>query len=261
LLRKHGPALSDLVARQAAIADELDGLSRQEARRSQALEELALARREAETAAEALSQDRQRAAAELAREVTHAFADLSMTGARLEVALAPRPPREGDDPAVVFAGRRLAATGWDRVEFLLAANVGEQARPLARVASGGELSRVMLALKRTLAGSDVTATYVFDEVDTGIGGAVADVVGRLLKGVARAKQVLCVTHLPQIAAYADAHFLVEKRASAGRTSTTITRLAAQARVEELARMVGGARVTAKARAHAGELLEHARQAK
>ena len=110
----------------------------------------------------------------------------------------------------MFDGKRLGATGWDRVEFLLAANKGEEPRPLHEIASGGELSRIMLALKRVLSRADQVATYVFDEVDAGIGGAVADVVGRQIRAVAEDKQVLCVTHLPQIAAYAAAHFRVEK---------------------------------------------------
>jgi DNA repair protein RecN (Recombination protein N) len=187
-----------------------------------------------------------------------ALHELGMPGARLHVEVGDRAAREGDDPALIFDGKRLGAGGWDRVELLLAANVGEEPRPLQRVASGGELSRIMLALRRVLARSDSIGTYVFDEVDAGIGGAVADVVGRQLRQVAADKQVLCVTHLPQIAAYADAHFHVEKRTSDGRTATLVRRLSAAERVEELARMVGGARVTAKARAHAEELIRHAR---
>jgi DNA repair protein RecN (Recombination protein N) len=142
--------------------------------------------------------------------------------------------------------------------FLLAANRGEYKRPLGRVASGGELSRIMLALKRVLARADTVATYVFDEVDAGIGGAVADVVGRQIKSVAADKQVLCVTHLPQIAAYADAHFRVEKRVVDGRTATAVRRLSAAERVDELARMAGGAKVTPKARAHAEDLIKNAK---
>ena len=127
------------------------------------------------------------------------------------------------------------------------------------MASGGELSRIMLALKRVLARADTIATYVFDEVDSGIGGAIADVVGRQLKQVSRDKQVLCVTHLPQIAAYGDAHFHVEKQTEGGRTRTIVRKLSHDERVEELARMVGGAKVTARARAHAEEMLRTARE--
>jgi DNA repair protein RecN (Recombination protein N) len=119
----------------------------------------------------------------------------------------------------------------------------------------------MLATKRVLARADTVATYVFDEVDAGIGGGVADVVGRQIRAVAADKQVLCVTHLAQIAAYADTHFLVEKRTSSGRTSTVVRRLSADERIDELARMAGDGRATPKARAHAEELLKHARVAR
>ena len=136
---------------------------------------------------------------------------------------------------------------------MLSANKGEERRPLARVASGGELSRIMLALKLALRRADEVATYVFDEVDSGIGGATAQAVGALIRAVADHRQVLCVTHLPQIAAYADAHYHVEKIEVAGRTETLVKRLTAAARKDELARMLGGA-ATTRARAHAAELL-------
>jgi DNA repair protein RecN (Recombination protein N) len=180
-----------------------------------------------------------------------------MSGARLDAQVTDRPAREGDAAHLLFDGKRFGATGWDRVEFLLAANPGEEPRPLQRVASGGELSRIMLALKRVLARADGVGTYVFDEVDTGIGGQVADVVGRQLKAVSTEKQVLCVTHLPQIAAYGDTHFHVSKEVEDGRTRTHVRRLSASERVEELARMLGGAKVTPRARAHAEELIRQA----
>jgi DNA repair protein RecN (Recombination protein N) len=141
---------------------------------------------------------------------------------------------------------------------LLAANKGEELRPLARVASGGELSRIMLALKLALRRADEVATYVFDEVDTGIGGATAGAVGAQIRGVGEHRQVLCVTHLPQIAAYADHHFHVAKAEQGGRTETHVTKLSASARKEELARMLGG-QATSKAKAHAAELLAEAKR--
>lgn len=258
LVRKHGTNLAAAIARQGEITAELAALSRQEERRAVSLEELAAARRSAQQAAVALSQARQRAAQGLGKAATQALADLSMSGAKLKVMVSDRPPREGDDSAFIFEGKRLSQTGWDRAELLLAANLGEELRPLARVASGGELSRIMLALRRVLWRSDVVATYVFDEVDAGIGGTVADVVGRSLNNVAHEKQVLCVTHLPQIAAYAQAHFRVEKHTAAGRTATVIAHLTLSERIEELARMVGGATITSKARAHAEDLIKNAR---
>src|SRR5207302_390212 len=166
-----------------------------------------------------------------------ALAELAMAGARLVPVVTAAATREGDDTAFVFDGRRLAATGWDRVEFQLAANRGEEPRPLHRIASGGELSRIMLALKRILSRADQVATYVFDEVDAGIGGAVADVVGRQIRAVADDKQVVCITHLPQIAAHAVAHFRVEKQERDGRVATIVRRLSPSERKEEIARML------------------------
>jgi DNA repair protein RecN (Recombination protein N) len=129
---------------------------------------------------------------------------------------------------------------------------------LRRVASGGELSRVLLAIKGVLAAGDCVATYVFDEVDAGVGGAVAEAIGRRLKRAAARHQVLCITHLPQIAAFADAHFRVEKRTHRGRTTTRVVALDGDERVEELARMLGGQSVTTSAREHARALLVSAR---
>jgi DNA repair protein RecN (Recombination protein N) len=139
---------------------------------------------------------------------------------------------------------------------MLASNKGEDLRPLTKVASGGELSRIMLACKLALRRADEVATYVFDEVDTGIGGATAQVVGSQIRSVADHRQVLCVTHLPQIAAYADQHFHVEKSELDGRTETHVRKLGTAARKDELARMLGG-HATSKAKAHAAELLAEA----
>jgi DNA repair protein RecN (Recombination protein N) len=164
-----------------------------------------------------------------------------MSGARLSVAIAPR---------------ELGPTGADRVELLLLPNTGEEPRPLRKIASGGELSRTMLALKHALAGVSAAGLSVFDEVDTGVGGATAQVVGAQIRALAEHRQVLCVTHLPQIAAFADHHFHVAKAEVAGRTETQVRRLGAVARKDELARMLGG-QATSKAKAHAAELLAEA----
>jgi DNA repair protein RecN (Recombination protein N) len=153
--------------------------------------------------------------------------------------------------------RDLGPDGADLVELLLAANPGEREKPLARIASGGELSRIMLALKLVLRRADRVATYVFDEVDAGIGGATAEVVGQTIRDVAGVRQVLCVTHLPQIAAFADVHFRVEKSEAGGRTETRVDRLGERERSAEVARMLGGV-VTRSARQHAREMLRRAR---
>jgi DNA repair protein RecN (Recombination protein N) len=142
----------------------------------------------------------------------------------------------------------------DQVEFLFSANLGEPPQPLARIASGGELSRVMLAVKTVLAGMDRVPVLVFDEVDAGIGGAVAETVGRSLKKLGRERQVLCVTHLPQVAAQGDEQWSVSRTGARGKVNSAVTRLDRAGRIEELARMLGGAEITATTRRHAAEML-------
>jgi DNA repair protein RecN (Recombination protein N) len=241
LIRKHNGSLDDVIAKAAELRAELAALTGRNTR----LAELAALRASAEAAAvaaaAALTRSRGRAARRLEKEVGAALAELGMGSARLSVIVEPR---------------TLGPTGADRIELMLASNKGEDLRPLAKVASGGELSRIMLALKLALRRADEVATYVFDEVDAGIGGATAQVVGSQIRAVADHRQVLCVTHLPQIAAYADHHFHVEKTEIAGRTETHVHRLNATARKDELARMLGG-HATSKAKAHAAELLAEA----
>jgi DNA repair protein RecN (Recombination protein N) len=241
LTRKHNGSLDDVIAKAGELRTELDTLAGREAR----IAELAAARAAAESAAvaaaAALTASRKRAARRLDKEVGAALVDLGMGSARIHALVEPRP---------------LGPTGTDRVELLLASNKGEDTRPLTKIASGGELSRIMLALKLVLRRADEVATYVFDEVDAGIGGATAQVVGTQIRSVADHRQVLCVTHLPQIAAFADHHFHVEKLELAGRTETHVRKLPATARKDELARMLGG-HATSKAKAHAAELLADA----
>ena len=147
--------------------------------------------------------------------------------------------------------------GMEQVQFLMSANLGEAMKPIQKVASGGELARIMLALKNVLAEDDGVGSLVFDEVDTGVSGRAAQKVAEKMAAVARHKQVLCVTHLPQIAAMADAHFSVEKGERDGRTFTEVKRLDREGREDELARLIGGAAVTPALRKSAGELLSQA----
>ena len=242
LLRKHGP---ELLARRAEMATELAALERHEERRAQAEKRAVEARAEAMAAAHGLSDARRKAAGKLVKRVAEALREMQMEKARIEV-------------HVEAEAERLGATGIDRVEFQMAANPGEPMLPLAKVASGGELSRVMLALKLATADADAVATYVFDEVDAGVGGGVAEKIGRLLRDVAQHRQVLCITHLPQIAAFADVHLRVEKKAAGARTVQLVEKLDGAAREKEIARMMAGVEVTAKARAHAAEMLRRAR---
>jgi DNA repair protein RecN (Recombination protein N) len=162
------------------------------------------------------------------------------------------------DPQGITVGDTVVGishSGIDRVEFLLAANPGEVPRPLRRVASGGELSRVLLALRSALAGHSPPPVMIFDEIDAGVGGRTGHVIGEKLKALASRSQVLCVTHLPQIAAFADHHFSIRKTTDRGRTRALVERLEGEARVEEVARMLGGPRITETARRHAHEMLK------
>jgi DNA repair protein RecN (Recombination protein N) len=149
----------------------------------------------------------------------------------------------------------ISDTGIDRATFLIAPNVGEDLKPLASIASGGELSRVILALKALLAKTDSVETVVFDEVDAGIGGGVAEVVGKKLADLAKHHQVICITHLPQIAKFGDQHFRIAKQVSAGRTRTSINLLDIEDRYQEIARMLGGEKITRTTLAHAREMLD------
>jgi len=153
----------------------------------------------------------------------------------------------------------LSPKGVDRVEFLISPNVGEEVKPLAKIASGGELSRIMLAMKRILAKVGGRQVLVFDEVDSGIGGAMAEVVGKKLRELSRHHQVICVTHLPQIACFADQHHSVRKEVKSGRTITQVDRLDRESIMDEIARMLGGVKVTEKTKAHAKEMIENAKK--
>ncbi len=254
LQRKYGPQIEDILSHRDSAAAELDGLENHEERVAAAQEEVQWALGEARQVARALSALRKGCAAELGQRISDELASLGMGGARIEVELAPLEAR-GE---LEVDGARLSATGIDRAEFLIAPNKGEVARPLRKIASGGELSRAMLAIKRVLAGLGSAGLYVFDEVDTGVGGAVAEVIGRKLKEVAAHHQVLCITHLPQISVFGDTHFHVSKHVNEDRTYSQIRRLKEDERIEELARMVGGVKITELTRQAAAEMLRDAR---
>jgi DNA repair protein RecN (Recombination protein N) len=253
LARKYDCAPAELVARRAgierALAELSDGGTDPEALEAAA----AAAAVEAWAAAEALSAARAEAAPALSRRITNGVRELALGRARVELALEPVQPTAGTSSRHVRDGVALSPTGIERSTWLFAANPGDALRPLAKVASGGELSRIMLAIKAATAGASDVPTLLFDEVDAGIGGAVAETVGRKLATLAADRQVICITHLPQIAACADHHFVVRKRAVRGRTRTSAERLSDAERVDELARMLAGITVTKEARRHAAEL--------
>src|SRR5262249_25995607 len=181
----------------------------------------------------------------LTRSILRELSALALDGARFDVRFV-----ETED-------RVLGPEGWDEVEFFLSTNPGEEPRSLAKIASGGELSRIMLALKTLAAIEDRGASLIFDEVDAGIGGAVAEVVGKKLRQLGRARQVLCITHLPLIAAFAEHHVVVTKRVEEGRTFSSARPLTTTERVAELARMMGGENLTREVREHAEQLLRRA----
>jgi len=258
LKRKHGASVEELLDRLETLRREADELAAVDEQREALEAELSAAREQARQAATTLSAARAVAARRLGEQVSAHLEALHMPGARLSALIEGRAVREGDDPALLFEEggkrRRIGAEGWDRVDFQVAINPGEALLPLGRAASGGELSRLTLALRQVLGRVDPVATSIFDEVDAGIGGAVADVVGRALAAVARHRQVLVVTHLPQVAAYADLHLHVGKTQEGGRTRTAVQTLTVEARVEELARMLAGSELTEEARAQARRLL-------
>jgi len=237
LRRKYGESLADVLAYSKEVHERLEQLEHHDEHAAQLQARIGEAGARADAAALRLRDARHAAAAPLADAVTEHLRELAMPRAQVEVAVEPGEPT--DD-------------GADVVTFLLAANPGESARPLAKAASGGELARTMLALR--LVSVDAPATLVFDEVDAGIGGEAGTAVGRLLGVLGAHHQVLCVTHLAQVAAFADRQVVVEKVEQGGRTVTTATPVDGEARVRELSRMLAGVGESDHARGHAAELL-------
>jgi DNA repair protein RecN (Recombination protein N) len=243
LCRKHGGTVADLAAKQALLRTDLAELGSFEEGMATRQAAASAAEARATAAAAALGASRRQAAGSLEKKVNAVLRELGFVSARLPVAI---------------EARELGPNGADRVRLLFAPNPGEEARPLAKIASGGELSRVMLAVKQTLARTDEVLTYVFDEVDAGVGGGTAEIIGRKLKRLAAERQVIVITHLPQVAAFADAHVRVTKTAARGKTRVEIGRLDDADRPGEIARMLAGAAPSAQATAHAEEMLRNAR---
>jgi DNA repair protein RecN (Recombination protein N) len=253
LKRKYGATVEDVIAFGEKSRSELRDLSSPEEReRALQKEREALAGRYLAAAIQ-LSRKRRTAARDLERKVQGELALLAMERTRFQVAFSPDSPGGSADDTSSWTER-----GLETAEFLLSPNPGEDLRALARIASGGELSRILLALKSVASLDARGQTMVFDEVDAGIGGRVAEVVGRKLRDMAQRHQVLCVTHLPQIASMADRHLVVRKQVERGRTTTEVGVLDASERVEEVARMLGGETVTDAARRHAREMVKQAR---
>ena len=245
LARKHRIAPNQLASHRDALRLELDTLADADTRLTQLDTDIANALLQWQHAAQQLSASRHQAGAALASGVAHLIDGLGMAGGRFDVQWEAQPAPQTPDP-----------NGNERAEFLVAANPGQPPRPLRKVASGGELSRISLAIEVTTQGLDAVPTMVFDEVDAGIGGAVAAAVGAKLRALGSVRQVLCVTHQPQVAAAGHAQYQVRKAAQDGITQSSVLALDAAGRIDEIARMLGGIDVSAEARAAAKRLLEN-----
>jgi DNA repair protein RecN (Recombination protein N) len=255
LCRKHGGTLEEVVARVASLRAELGSLDNAETRLSELEREINAARERVLRLGIDLSESRRDAGAKLARAVEAELSEMDLAGAvfRPRVEARAAAPDQLD-----VGGRSASASGLDDVEFLWSANRGEPPKALARIASGGELSRLMLAVKTVLASRDLVSLYVFDEVDTGLGGRAADCIGRKIQSVAKGHQAITITHLASIAARADHHMRVAKRETGDRTVSSFELVKGGDRTEEIARMIDGAGVTKATRQAAVEMLARSR---
>ncbi len=256
LKRKYGPGLETVIAFGESATGKLADLENRDARLQQLEKELLQAAQAYRVAAGKLTEERRAAAGKLAKGAERQINELAMRS-RFTIQVTPAESEE-----------HWSAAGWDVVECLIATNAGEPMKPLTEIASGGEMSRVMLALKAAVEdqaaaqakkrGAALPRTLVFDEIDIGIGGRAAEAVGNKLKELSRTQQVICITHLPQIAAFADQHLLIEKSEKSGRTRTGVRSMGETERVEEVARMLSGASLTEASRTHARQMIEASR---
>lgn len=254
LKRKYGGTLDDIFAHLETAEEKLTMVENLADRIAETEAKLAEARDDLAKAAETLSQKRTETGAELAGKVEAELGNLKMANTRFEVALTRIPATETTHAYLKAGDAAITETGLDRAAFMIAPNVGEALKPLAAIASGGELSRVVLALKAILARIESVETVIFDEVDAGIGGDVAEIVGRKIGSLAERHQVICITHLPQIAKFGDHHFRIAKQVADGRTRTVIQPLTDEERVQEIARMLGGVKMTQATLDHASEMI-------
>ncbi len=249
LKRKYGGPIEDIRIYLERLRQERDDLLRIQEKLAEADAATAALLSEYEAKARALSAARQAAAGELEKQIEKEIGGLGMKKARFHVRIEPR-PLTTDNPEDV------RDFGLDDVEFLISPNPGEDLKPLRKIASGGELSRIMLALKAVNKEKGGVRTLIFDEIDAGIGGKTADFVAQKLRSLARAHQVICITHLPQIASFADHHFRIAKRVANDRTFTTVEKLENESRIEEIARLMSGSHITELTRQSAKEMIEH-----
>ncbi len=252
LKRKYGASIGEILVFAERCEQELSGIAHREERSAELEGELAKWKSRLAELAEALSKERQAAAEKLEVAIMAQLNDLNMAQTRFKINLSQTESPSG----IAFQGKtvEVSGSGADKIEYLVAPNPGEGLKPMTKIASGGELSRIMLALKSILAELDAIPTMVFDEIDVGIGGRTAQAVAEKILLIGQSRQVLCVTHLPQIASLARRHFYIEKKVVGDRTEVNVRELTTSERVEELARMLGGAQVTDTTRQHAREML-------
>ena len=254
LKRKYGTTLQDVVEKKAVIEQSLARVENLSMKISESHETLVDCQAETGALCQQLSEKRQAVARHLSRVAEVELATLKMNQTRFQVSLPPVVSNSEPDPSLFFGDRLLTETGFETARFLIAPNIGEALKPMSDIASGGELSRIVLALKAILAQTDAVETIIFDEVDAGIGGTVAEMVGNKLAKLSRFHQVICITHLPQIARFGDHQFRIDKQIVNQRTTTTIHKLTHDERIKEIARMMAGENVTAKTLAHASEMM-------
>ncbi len=249
LRKKYGQTIEVILQKKAEIDKELDGIIHHDERMEELKKALDISKDKAVGLAKKLSDKRAGAGRMLKKKIEQELADLGMKRTVFNVT-----QNFSLDEAGNF---QLSENGIDKIEFFISPNPGEEPKPLAKIASGGELSRIMLAIKRIMTTGKIPV-LIFDEVDAGIGGGTAEVVGKKLKEVSKNHQVLCITHLPQIAAYADAHYSISKEVRGGRTVTKVKELKGDEKIAELSRMLGGVKITSKTKEHAVEMLENAK---
>lgn len=261
LKRKYGANIEDILNYRKKIDEELSILSKNQERMDGLSGEIERLKKDLENIATGLASEREKAADRFESMIEKELKELKMEKVRFEVNFFyESPPSEGRAVGggifINYKGKpvRLFPEGIGKIEFFFSPNIGEDLKPLSKIASGGELSRVMLSIKNILTNKDSIPVLIFDEVDAGIGGGVAEVVGEKLKKVSKNRQVFCITHLPQIASRADAHFQITKKAFSSRTITVVKELLGEERVEEIARMAGGKVITDTVRRHAEEMI-------
>ena len=241
LKNKHGKSIEELITYAQELEEKLSGIENADALKEQLESQLAQQRQELLAACEDLSNARKEAAAQLEQKITEELTQLNFNDAKFSISFK--------------QAEHLTAEGFDSVEFLISTNRGEPLKPLSKIASGGEMSRIMLAFKKITGDYDEIPTMIFDEIDSGISGIAASVVGRKLREIARTHQIICITHLPQIAAFGEHNYKIEKQTDDSSTYTTITELVPEEKVQEIARLLGGATITETTFRSAEELIQ------